>query len=358
MVRGKTWFRCPSCGKVFEDLDVEWNATALSMPIPCPECGTMSPAIGKYGKFINLIQKWFARKHEKSSSYNPDKDYLLKHLTTETHVLAESVGVLRNLYDEGSQEGETVEILGATVFANDAYYLAMLRRKQGYFYVAGSILDFLVNAKYPSAFLGMADLYRNGLGVVADMAMADKLEKNAISIWEERASAGDAEALFDMGICYRQGEGVPQDNSKAVEYYTRAYEKGYKAAALNLGLMYGEGIGVKQDFAKAYELYKIAAENGIPDGFTLMGRQHYYGIGREVNYNEAVRLFLKAAEDNEGDALYHLGCCYANGYGVDRDNEKAIECFYLSADAGTKESEQVLLDNGYPYPRETDKDQR
>lgn len=289
--------------------------------------------------------------------YNPDKDYLLEHLAEETHILAESASFLRERYKAEKPKGETVRILGNKVSADHAYDLAMYLREQEYFYAAGAILESLEKEKYPKAFLAMAELCRRGLGVVPDVDMADELEKKAFSLWEERAAKGDAHALYDLGICYRQGEGVPHDNSKAVEYYTLAYEKGCSEAALNLGLMYGEGLGVKQDFAKAYELYKVAAENGIADGFTLMGRQHYNGLGREVNYDEAVKLFLKAAENDEGDALFHLGLCYVKGNGVEQDNNKAIEYFYRSADAGTKEAEEILKDNGFPYPLDEETDQ-
>lgn len=289
--------------------------------------------------------------------FNPDKDYLLEHLAEETHILAETARFLKSRYIEDKPEGPTIEIFGAKALADDAYEMAVYRIEQGYYYVAGSLLELLEKAKYPKAFLSMADLCRKGLGVVEDMEMADRLEKKAFSIWEERAAAGDAQALFDLGVCYRRGEGVTQDNSKAVDYYTLSFEKGYSRAALNLGIMYGEGLGVEQDFDKAYVLYKIAAENGIADGFTLMGSQHFYGLGRDVNYDEAVKFFFKAAEDEEGDALYHLGCCYVNGYGVEPDNEKAIEFFYRSADAGMKEAEKVLKHNGFPYPLEEDTNQ-
>ncbi len=46
MVRGKTWFRCPCCGTRFKTWDIEYNATVLSVPMPCPRCGTKSPAEG------------------------------------------------------------------------------------------------------------------------------------------------------------------------------------------------------------------------------------------------------------------------------------------------------------------------
>lgn len=41
MIRGITSFVCDDCGHKFKGADVEWNATALSMPLKCPNCGSM-----------------------------------------------------------------------------------------------------------------------------------------------------------------------------------------------------------------------------------------------------------------------------------------------------------------------------
>lgn len=46
MFRGFTKFRCPNCGHIFEAPDIEDNATARTMPHPCPRCGAKSNTIG------------------------------------------------------------------------------------------------------------------------------------------------------------------------------------------------------------------------------------------------------------------------------------------------------------------------
>ena len=40
MVRGKKIFKCDKCGKVFIAPDIEFCATILSQPMPCPKCGS------------------------------------------------------------------------------------------------------------------------------------------------------------------------------------------------------------------------------------------------------------------------------------------------------------------------------
>ena len=40
MLSGTTTFRCTECKKIFIGADIEWQATALTMPVPCPKCGS------------------------------------------------------------------------------------------------------------------------------------------------------------------------------------------------------------------------------------------------------------------------------------------------------------------------------
>lgn len=41
MLRGMTTFKCTQCGHKFLAADVEYMATAYSMPQRCPECGSV-----------------------------------------------------------------------------------------------------------------------------------------------------------------------------------------------------------------------------------------------------------------------------------------------------------------------------
>ena len=40
MLRGKKTFKCDDCDHVFEALDIEWQATVYSQPMPCPNYGS------------------------------------------------------------------------------------------------------------------------------------------------------------------------------------------------------------------------------------------------------------------------------------------------------------------------------
>jgi TPR repeat protein len=55
---------------------------------------------------------------------------------------------------------------------------------------------------------------------------------------EERAEAGDAEAQYNLGWMYSNGDGVPQDHKEAVKWYRLAAGQGHAEALVNLGNMY------------------------------------------------------------------------------------------------------------------------
>ena len=80
--------------------------------------------------------------------------------------------------------------------------------------------------------------------------------KTAFTIFEDLASKGDAKAQYNLGVMYRDGEGVRQDYKKAIEFFKKAANQGLVRAQNNLGLMYYNGQGVRQDYKKAFEWYE------------------------------------------------------------------------------------------------------
>ncbi len=70
----------------------------------------------------------------------------------------------------------------------------------------------------------------------------------ALSKWIPLASTGNAEAQFNVGLMYKDGDGVPQDYAKTAECYRKAAEQGYPNAQYNLGVLYQLGEGISHDF--------------------------------------------------------------------------------------------------------------
>ncbi len=110
------------------------------------------------------------------------------------------------------------------------------------------------------------------------------------------------------GGCTKPGKGVPQNDSKAVEWYRKAAEQGYARAQCNLGWMYDNGKGVSQNDSKAVEWYRKAAEQGYA-----------------------------TAQNN-------LGWMYKNGEGVEKNPETAYMWFYLAVTNGYEKARKGIDD--------------
>ena len=84
----------------------------------------------------------------------------------------------------------------------------------------------------------------------------------ALKEWKPLAEQRNASAQYNLGLMYRRGDGVPQDDKEAVKWYRLAAEQGDARAQYNLGLMYAQGQGVPQDDKEAVKRYRLAAEQG------------------------------------------------------------------------------------------------
>jgi len=80
------------------------------------------------------------------------------------------------------------------------------------------------------------------------------------------AAQGHAAAQYNLGVMHEWGNGVPQNNLLAIQWYRRAAENSHKDAQNNLGAMYSKGEGVEQNFIKALKWFVISGENGSEEG--------------------------------------------------------------------------------------------
>ena len=61
--------------------------------------------------------------------------------------------------------------------------------------------------------------------------------------------------MFNLGLCYMDGDGVEKDPTRAAQLYQLAVNGRNVNAMNNLGVSYQTGQGVEQDFTRAAQLY-------------------------------------------------------------------------------------------------------
>jgi TPR repeat protein len=79
----------------------------------------------------------------------------------------------------------------------------------------------------------------------------------------QKAEQGDADAQYELGWMYDNGEGVPENDAEAVKWYRLAAEQGDALAQNNLGVMNARGEGVPQNDLEAYFWLNLAAAQGV-----------------------------------------------------------------------------------------------
>jgi len=114
----------------------------------------------------------------------------------------------------------------------------------------------------------------------------------------------DVDEQYELGLCYFDGNGVPQDMKKAMYWFSKAAEQGRVEAQVFLGCHYAE-----------LEEYKKAA---------------YW--------------HSKAAKQGNAVAQYNMGALYENGDGVSEDLEKAVYWYTKAAEQGNEDAQQALDD--------------
>ena len=109
------------------------------------------------------------------------------------------------------------------------------------------------------------------------------------------------------------------DEATTVRETRQAAEAGDADAQYNLGGRYVNGEGTPQDFGEAYRWYQLAAEQGHAMAQAVLGGMYFLGRGILKDDLEAVRWFRRAAEQGNEVAQGFLGRMYTSGEGVLRD---------------------------------------
>ena len=194
----------------------------------------------------------------------------------------------------------------------------------------------------------LGNKYYNGDGVEED-------DEKAVRCYEKAAELGNAAAQFKLGTYYEVGLVVRQDYEEAVKWYKKAAEQGEAVAQIYLGDCYEDGRGVPQNYKEAVKWYRKAAEQGEVAAQNNLGLCYENGCGVPQNYKEAVKWYRKAAEQGYAIAQNLLGNCYYDGQGVLQDCREAVKWYRRAAERGNTAAQTSLgfcYENGRGVPRD------
>lgn len=113
----------------------------------------------------------------------------------------------------------------------------------------------------------------------------------AIAEWRGPAEAGDADAQFNLAQAYKLGRGVPADLRVAQDWYSKAAAQGHEQAQANLGLILFQN----GDRKGALPWIQKAADRGEPRAQYVLGTAHFNGDLVVKDWPKAYALMTRAA---------------------------------------------------------------
>jgi TPR repeat protein len=132
----------------------------------------------------------------------------------------------------------------------------------------------------------------------------------ALRLLRPLAEQGDADAQYNLGVMYNNGDGVPQNYSEAIKWHRKAADQGNGNSQFNLGFMYDRGRGIPPNYAEAVKWYRLAANQGVAIAQYKLGVKYHDGQGVPRDYVQAHMWFdLSASQfptsetENRDDAV-------------------------------------------------------
>jgi uncharacterized protein len=112
-----------------------------------------------------------------------------------------------------------------------------------------------------------------------EMALQSGDYATALKDFLPLAEAGSAAAQNNIGTMYHSGQGVPQSDIIAAQWFTKSANGGNADAQYSLGLSYASGTGVDKDLAQAVVWYRRSANQGDPPAQAMLGLAYMQALG-------------------------------------------------------------------------------
>jgi TPR repeat protein len=189
--------------------------------------------------------------------------------------------------------------------------------------------------------LALGKLYLSG---TLDADGSAKPDYAGAAYWYQEASDhGDVQAEYELGVIYRDGLGVPENPSAALELFKRSALAGYVPAMVPLSYAYAATRSSLSLERATYWATK-ASEAGDPGGWLILGYEYNKGLlggERPYWYRMAMDAYKKSAAGGDCVAMLNIGGLYFNGDGVPQDKTQAQNWFAKAQACRGKEFDWV-----------------
>lgn len=145
----------------------------------------------------------------------------------------------------------------------------------------------------------------------------------SLGVLKSAARAGNSEAQYALGSCYRIGNGVEADLVVARQWLLRAAEQGCPDAQNDIASLLVNGMGGPKDAPIATIWYERAAVQGHAEAQFNLALRFLHGDGVTEDPATAAMWLWRATEQDHVEATCELGTLFRFGRGVHQSYKKA-----------------------------------
>jgi TonB family protein len=170
-------------------------------------------------------------------------------------------------------------------------------------------------------------------------AMALEDYETAREEWLVEAKRGSSTAMYQLGVIYSEGKGVPVDMAAAMEWFRKAAKNWHIGASYRVAMGYLEGSGLPQDDKLGLKWLRKAVKKGSSEAELQLARMHDAGDRVSHDRDRAMDWYKKAAKHGQLEAQMLLARSYLEG---DRLKPDSLEAYSWAIRAATSEDPEAL----------------
>jgi len=168
--------------------------------------------------------------------------------------------------------------------------------------------------------------------------------EEGIRLMQDCHKNGSMRATEALGSLYLEGELVPQDVAKGMDFLKQAGASGSATAWYQIG-QYFESRGSRSPDPRTY--YLKAAQLSLPEACIKLGDMSAQGwLDAPINAEDALNFYLEAIRLKHTPAYFKVGTVYETGILGERNKQRALEWY----EEGAKRGDVYALNRiGYMY---------
>ena len=190
----------------------------------------------------------------------------------------------------------------------------------------------------------LGSLLSGGVGVEADTEQSRVWYAKALAAFRTvEQQRPDRYVEYRIGKMYAGSLRTEQDDTAAVEWFSKAANRGHQYAQYALAKLYSQGKGIPQDNGKALMWFQRSAAQGNPYAkYQAAKRILADPVAAPEQRDQAVDWLTEAAEAGLDYAQYALGKLYRDGGSVEQDALQAVIWFTEAAEQNNQHAMYAL----------------